>query len=83
MRNTTKFGSPKLDLYNSTYDFPNLHAKTKINELSFFLNWVTAKQQNEKQRTARDHRTSTGLADDGLSGDGLSTKSIPTTSRTH
>ena len=27
MRNTTNFGSPKLDIYNSTYDFLDLIQK--------------------------------------------------------
>ena len=28
MRNTTKFGSPKFDMYNSTYDFSKLVQKS-------------------------------------------------------
>ena len=35
MRNTTTFGSPKLDIYNSTYDFSKLAYISKINELAF------------------------------------------------
>ena len=35
MRNTTKFGSPKLDIYNSTYDFPKLAYIFEINEPAF------------------------------------------------
>ena len=35
LRNTTKFGSPKLDIYNSTYDFLKLAYISEINELAF------------------------------------------------
>ena len=35
MRNTTKFGSPKLDIYNSTYDCLKLAYIFEINELAF------------------------------------------------
>ena len=35
MRNTTKFGSPKLDIYNSTYDFSKFAYISKINPLEF------------------------------------------------
>ena len=35
MRNTTKFGSQKLDAYNSTYDFSKFAYKSEINELAF------------------------------------------------
>ena len=35
MRNTTKFGSPKLHIYNSTYDFSKLAYISEINELAF------------------------------------------------
>ena len=35
MRNTTKFGSPKLDIQNSTYDFSKLTYILEINELEF------------------------------------------------
>ena len=35
MRNTTKFGSPKLDIYNSTYDFSKLAYILEINALEF------------------------------------------------
>ena len=34
LRNTTKFGSPKIDIYNSTYDFLKFAFKSKINELA-------------------------------------------------
>ena len=32
---TTNFGSQKLDIYNSTYDFSKLAYISKINELAF------------------------------------------------
>ena len=51
IRNTKKFGSPKLDIYNSTYDFPKLHANQEINELSF-LNWVTDSRDPPVSRVA-------------------------------
>ena len=35
MRNTTKFSSPKLDIYNSTYDFSKLAYILEINALEF------------------------------------------------
>ena len=35
MRNTTKFGSPKLDIYNSTYDFSKFAYISEINALEF------------------------------------------------
>ena len=34
MSNTTKFGSPKLNIYNSTYDFLKLAYISEINELA-------------------------------------------------
>ena len=40
--NTTKFGSPKMDIYNSTYDFSKFAFKSKINELAFVLQPLTA-----------------------------------------
>ena len=35
IRNTTKFGSPKLDIYNSTYDFSKFVYILEINALEF------------------------------------------------
>ena len=35
MRNTTKFSSQKLDIWNSTDDFSKFAYKSKINELAF------------------------------------------------
>ena len=35
MRNTTKFGSPKLNIYNSTYYFLKFAYISEINELAF------------------------------------------------
>ena len=51
MRNTTKFGSPKLDLYNSTYDFPKLHANLAVNGLSFYS--TAADSTGPRNRRAR------------------------------
>ena len=34
LRNTTKFGSPKMDIYNLAYDFLKFAFKSKINELA-------------------------------------------------
>ena len=42
MRNTTKFGSQELDIYNSTYDFSKLTYKSKINELASKPKLLTA-----------------------------------------
>ena len=41
MRNTTKFGSPKMDIYNSTYDFSKLVQKSikEINETLTSSRW--------------------------------------------
>ena len=33
MRNTTKFDSPKFDIYNSTYDFSKLAQNLEKNKL--------------------------------------------------
>ena len=35
MRNTKRFGSPKLDIYNSTYDFSKFAYVSEINGLEF------------------------------------------------
>ena len=35
LRNTTKFGSLEMDIYNSTYHFSKLACKTEIKELSY------------------------------------------------
>ena len=35
MRNPTKFGSPKLDIYNLTYDFSKFAHISEINALEF------------------------------------------------
>ena len=51
MMNTTKFGSPKLDLNNSTYDFPKLLANLEINELSF--HFTVTDSQGPRLRRAR------------------------------
>ena len=37
MRNTTKFGSSKFDIYNSTYDFSKFAYILGINELALDL----------------------------------------------
>ena len=37
MKNTTKFGSPKMDIYNSTYDFSNFVQKF-VKEITETLN---------------------------------------------
>ena len=42
LRNTTKFGSQDLDLYNSTYHFSKFATKLKTNELAFSIESLTA-----------------------------------------
>ena len=55
MWNPTKFGSPKLDLYNFTYDFPKLHANLEINELSF--HFTVTDSRGPRLRRARTSTT--------------------------
>jgi len=42
MRNPTKFGSPKLDIYNSTYDFSKFASIFEKNALELDLQPLTA-----------------------------------------
>ena len=42
LRNTTKFGSQDLDLYNPTYHFSKFAIKLKTNELAFSIESLTA-----------------------------------------
>ena len=42
LRNTTKFGSQKMDIYNSIYDFSKFAFKSEINELAYRTKPLTA-----------------------------------------
>ena len=75
MRNTTKFGSPKMDIYNSTYDFSKLVQKSrkeiKLNpNCSRWQRGPTGQQgppvSEPKQGMVVDRRY---LADDEISGE--------------
>ena len=57
MRNTTKFGSPKLDIYNSTYDVSKLTYISEINELALDLLPLTAGTHELAGPACQRHQT--------------------------
>ena len=66
LRNTTKFGSPDLDLYNSTYHFSKFAIKLKTNELAFCIESLTARALSSVDPTCqqwqnRARRGTTGV----------------------
>ena len=87
MRNTTKFGSQRLDIYNSTYDFSKFAYKSEINGLASKPKPLTAGSPSQSgprvSGTKQGSRADRPEFTDGeLSGDGTGTTSFPMTSCT-
>ena len=88
MRNPTKFGSLKLDIYNSSYDFFKVCIHFRKNALELDLQPLTARALESTGLACHRHKAELGtdrpeFADGELSDDGTVSTSFPTISHTH